>query len=40
LAASVTAFADLGREMREAVTQLMRRSEWNWRFGPASIDDA
>jgi predicted nucleotidyltransferase len=40
LAASVTAFAGLGLEMREAVTRFMRRSEWNWRLGRAPLDDA
>jgi predicted nucleotidyltransferase len=40
LASSVTAFADLGLEMREAVIRFMRRSEWNWRFGPAPLEDA
>jgi hypothetical protein len=40
LAASVTAFAYLGLEMREAVTRFLRRSEWNWRLGRAPLDDA
>jgi hypothetical protein len=40
LAASITAFADLDLTMKEAVTRFMRRSEWNWRFGPAPLEDA
>jgi hypothetical protein len=40
LVASVTAFADLDLTMPEAVSRFMRRSEWNWRFGPAPLEDA
>ncbi|MGA9762789.1 MAG: nucleotidyltransferase domain-containing protein [Gaiellaceae bacterium] len=40
LAGSVVAFAQLDLTMQEAVWRFMRRSEWNWRFGPPPLEDA
>jgi predicted nucleotidyltransferase len=40
LAAAVTAFLNLDLTMSEAVSRFTRRSEWNWRLGPAPLEDA
>jgi hypothetical protein len=40
LAQCVCGFAALEMTMQEATARFTRRSEWNWRNGPAPLDDA